>query len=168
METGHLFDEIDRAGFRYDIILVDPFHTYEISYRDLVCALDVVTDRGTIVVHDCLPAGEDLISPEFVPGPWCGLTFMAFVDFVRERSGLAYLTVDTDCGCGVIRRGNDLSERSSQESDAWAAARSDPKAAYSYMIENKSTVLNLLSVDAFKDAELCRSRAHLLTPREYR
>jgi hypothetical protein len=94
---------IRERGYRYDLILVDPLHEYGASMRDLTEALGLLTDRGTIVVHDCLPPTAELAGPNFRVGDRCGLTHRAYLDFVFARANLEYRTVDIDYGCGVIR-----------------------------------------------------------------
>jgi hypothetical protein len=89
---------------RFDIMLVDPFHTYPDSSRDLAAAFALLEAGGTMVVHDCLPPDAAFAAPEFTPGGWCGVTYKAFIDFVVGRRDLRYLTVDTDYGCGVVRK----------------------------------------------------------------
>jgi hypothetical protein len=158
MRTKDLFETIQALGFRYDIVLVDPFHTYDISYRDLVDALGIITDRGTVVVHDCFPDSEDLVDPDFTPGNWCGVTFMAFIDFLKDHPELAYSTVDTDYGCGVFGRGGVRPTMQDETINGWDAARRDAKAAYRFLSENSGPLLNLMSVEAFKGAELARTR----------
>jgi hypothetical protein len=156
MGTKDLIETIHAFGLRYDIVLVDSFHLYDSSYRDVADAFSLMTDRGATVVHDCLPPSEDLVSGEFVPGSWCGVSFLAFVDFVQNTTGLAYRTVDTDFGCGVIRKTDAEQVSAAKESlkQDWARVRHDPKEAYRFMMENKVPLLNLLSVDEFRQAEL--------------
>jgi hypothetical protein len=155
-----LFESIHALGLRYDIALVDPFHSYDISYRDLADALGIITDRGAVVIHDCFPPNEDLISQSWTPGDWCGVTFMAFIDFLNDNRGLTYATVDTDYGCGVLRNGNAQPARKRELLDAWKAMRHDTGAAYRFMSENKASLLNVMSVDEFKAAEMQRLRAN--------
>jgi len=157
LDATELFDGLHGQGLRYDVILVDSFHFYDTSYRDLAAALRLLSDGGSIVVHDCLPTREDLVRPDFVPGkPWCGLTFMAYVDFVNRREDLAHLTVDTDYGCGVVRKRGSTRKRPPPEAvmAAWDEAKSDPKAAFRCLTAHKAALLNLVSVEAFKRAEL--------------
>jgi len=45
---------------KYDVILVDPFHEYETTIRDLREACDLVQPNGTIIVHDCFPTDEKI------------------------------------------------------------------------------------------------------------
>jgi hypothetical protein len=92
------------SGVTYDLILVDPFHDYEQSLRDLRAARSFLAAKGTIVVHDCRPPDRELASPEFLVGAWCGVTYKAYLDFMLEAGDLQFCTVDVDHGCGIIRR----------------------------------------------------------------
>lgn len=103
-DSSALFAQIAALGRRYDVILVDPFHTYCCSRRDLMLAFSLLGDRGTLVVHDCNPPNRASVHPTFRPGRWCGVTYAAFLDFVGSRPDLDYCTVDADYGCGIIRR----------------------------------------------------------------
>ena len=83
---------------------------------------------------------------------------MRRVDFVTERR-LTYTTVDTDCGCGVIRKRDSKEALSPELIEGWESVRHDAKAAYRFMSENKDQLLRLLSVDEFKNFELRRHAA---------
>ncbi len=96
--------EIRARGMRYDIILVDPFHEYDTSYRDLSDAFELVEASGFLVVHDCLPPNRDTAAPKYIDGEWCGVTYKAYLDFVCERRDLEYRTIDVDYGCGIIHK----------------------------------------------------------------
>lgn len=87
---------------RFDIALVDSRHEYLLSWRDMATVFALLRDGGAMIVHDCLPPGDDLVDPEPQPGAWCGTSYKAFVDFVIDRPDLDYLTVDADFGCGVV------------------------------------------------------------------
>jgi hypothetical protein len=158
MGTEDPIETIHAFGLRDDIVLVDSFHLYETSYRDLVDAFSLIKERRSIVVHDCIPPSEDLISAEFVPGSWCGVTFLAFIDFVKNTPGLTYTTVDTDYGCGIIRKGDEAQALVQMDGlrQGWAALRHDAKAAYRFMMENKMSFLNISSTDEFRHVELNR------------
>jgi hypothetical protein len=150
--TTDLVETIHAFGFRYDLVLVDSFHTYDLSYRDLSDAFGVLAPGGAIVVHDCLPTDDgDLISLHFNPGSWCGVSFIAYIDFVTSGRALGYLTVDTDYGCGIIRAAGSQPAFSGDLMDAWKAVRHDAKAAYRFLIQNKGPLLNLVSVDEFTE-----------------
>jgi hypothetical protein len=92
---------IRRENRTFDIALIDPFHEYGTSWRDLDEGFKLIGPGGTLVVHDCLPPHRELVSPTFTPGAWC---YAAYIDFVSDRDDLAFYTVDTDYGCGVIKK----------------------------------------------------------------
>ncbi|MGB9365915.1 MAG: hypothetical protein WCE79_07875 [Xanthobacteraceae bacterium] len=154
MRTAELFETIRSLSLCYDVVLVDPFHTYDATYRDLVEALSITSDRGAVVVHDCYPPSEDLVAREWSRAAWCGVTFMAFIDFLKNNPELTYATVDTDYGCGVFRKGSTRTKVPGAVANGWEAVRNDEKAAYRFMRDNADSLLNLVSVDAFKAAEL--------------
>ena len=85
MNIGECISEISAKGLRYDIILVDPFHDYASSYRDLAAAFDLLDAGGMLVVHDCRPPNIAAATPEFIEGEWCGVTYKAYLDFVFAR-----------------------------------------------------------------------------------
>src|SRR4051812_30655777 len=153
LRSASLFETIQALGLRYDIVLVDSFHTYDASSRDLTDALRILTDRGTVVVHDCLPPTADLVGHDWTPGSWCGVTFMAFIDFVNDHPELAYSTVDIDYGCGIVRKGGPRPALSGEIADGWRAAQRDAASAFRFMTDNKDRLLNLMSADAFMAAE---------------
>jgi hypothetical protein len=116
----------DRVSF--DIMLVDTYHSYEHSLRDLQVAFALLEPGGAMVVHDCLPTSARMATPQYVHGAWCGLTCLAFVDFVLGREDIRYATVDCDYGCGVIRKveqapkaANRTRERQQQTIAIWQA-----------------------------------------------
>jgi hypothetical protein len=88
----------------FDLIFVDPWHTYESSLRDIQLALTLLTPEGTLVLHDCYPTTPELATPETHPGDWMGQTYLAFLDVARARPELAHSVVDLDCGCGLLWR----------------------------------------------------------------
>jgi hypothetical protein len=151
LDSRQCVADIHRRNLRYDIILVDPWHEYATSYRDLTDALSLVTDNGSIVVHDCLPPTEETVSPTWVPVAWCGLTFMAYVDFVTRHDVIRYRTVDTDYGCGVIQKGRQSPNNrpSSALLESWKELSGDPSAAFRFLQDNKHELLQLNSIEEF-------------------
>ena len=157
LDTGDVMAAMRARDQRYDIILVDSFHLYDLSYRDIADALSLLADNGTLIVHDCVPASEDLVSAEYRDGWWCGVTFIAYVDFIHAVSGISHVTVDTDFGCGIIRR-NTGAQAAARVPEGWDAVRGDAATAYRFMRENAAALVNLVSVDEFRRAELERAR----------
>lgn len=84
---------------RFDLAVVDPFHSYDSSWECLGLALALLRPGGVMLVHDCLPPLE-LTQQSFVDGDWCGVTFAAFHD-LGEARGLHWFTLNADFGIGV-------------------------------------------------------------------
>ena len=69
-------------------------------------------------MHDCLPPRSEIAVPNYIQGEWCGVSYQAYVDFISQRHDLAVYTVDTDYGCGVIRKLVDPSPESATAAGA--------------------------------------------------
>jgi len=143
---------------KYDLIFVDSFHTYECSMRDLLLARTLLTERGTIVVHDCNPYDEDLASPTYRPGAWCGTTYAALIDFILNSSDLVHCTIDDDVGLGIIRRGL---QRPCDEAlqQIWERFRADDALRYKVFASHKQRLLNLVSIEQFERDERLELRS---------
>jgi hypothetical protein len=164
-EIDDCLNEIKRRQLGFDIILVDPWHEYGTSWRDLNVAFDLISEGGALVVHDCLPPRSGpVISPTYVEGEWCGVTYEAYLDFVLGRADLDYYTVDTDYGCGVIRKkGHAASSaprvaglsRSTEPQEQqsliarWRSLGDDLEATFGFFEANRTALLRLISVDEF-------------------
>ncbi|HSH93263.1 MAG TPA: class I SAM-dependent methyltransferase [Roseimicrobium sp.] len=92
------------AGRRYDVIFLDPWHSYEDSIHDLKLGLELLADGGVMVVHDCCPTRREITVPDYIEGEWMGVTYLAFLDLMRDRPELDYCVADMDYGCAVIWR----------------------------------------------------------------
>lgn len=92
---------------KYDIIFVDGLHTAEQVYKDVENGLKVLKKGGTIVMHDCNPPTEWHQRPAEQyngSGSWNGTVWKAFVK-LRNNPDLKMLTIDTDCGVGIVQQG---------------------------------------------------------------
>jgi hypothetical protein len=151
------FEQIMRTGRKYDVVFVDPFHTYDCSRRDLAHAFDVLDDQGTMIVHDCSPAVRELAIPKHRPGElWCGVTYAAFIDFVGSRDDLEFYTVDSDYGCGIVRRrpgGNAASDNRIAPRKrlplGWRLASLVDATRWRYFDAHRRELLRLRSVEQF-------------------
>ena len=145
----------------YGIVFVDPFHTYDCSATDLAGAYALLRSGGIMVVQDCNPECASLTAPEFVPGDWLGVTYMAFIDFILGRRELGFYTVDTDYGCGVVYKDRKLPRGSSPVSNgarerlthAWNATRHDDAARFEFFAQHRRELLNLKSIEEFAALE---------------
>ncbi len=123
----------------FDLIFIDCLHHADQVGRDMINALDVLNDNGTIVVHDCNPISEEwqLVPPPRNPNAWTGDVWKTWVKWRATHRDLTMFVVDTDFGCGVIRRGR-------QET-----VELPKKLTYDLLDRNRIPWLNLVSVSEF-------------------
>ncbi len=152
-------DALLLAEQRYDVILVDPWHSYAASAADLHGALCLLRPGGVLVVHDCNPTDPELVSPEFRAGGWCGVTYQAFIDFVLSAEPAGHCVVDSDYGCGVVfTQGCAVPEglRTVRPGRRlvfeWAIAREDDAARFAFFSRNRQALLNMVEPFDFADA----------------
>ncbi len=167
LDIDACLDKIAAEGLTFDIILVDSWHEYETSWRDLNAAFRLIGEGGMLLVHDCLPPRAEIAGPDPMPGEWCGVSYQAYIDFVTGRDDLAYYTVDVDFGCGVVLkkrtpsplrralkavaasfRGKPSGRRARLLED-WKAECKDRAAAYAFFRAHKRKLLKLISIDEF-------------------
>ena len=154
LDIGESLKKISDEDRRFDIALVDSWHEYETSWRDLLEGFRLIREGGTLVVHDCLPPRSEIAVPNYIQGEWCGVSYQAYLDFISERHDLAVYTVDTDYGCGVIRKLADPSPESATAAGAellgdWRSKRDDPMEAFAFFQAHKQVLLNLITTDEF-------------------
>lgn len=127
---------------KYDIVFVDGLHLHEQAYRDIVNSLDNLNDGGVIVVHDCNPTSEITQRRERASDAWHGDVWKAIVQLRTENADLEIYTVDTDEGCGIIRKGKQVLIKKDSEEDLYS---------YNFFDANRKHLLNLISVEEFKN-----------------
>lgn len=91
----------------FDIIFIDGDHEEEQVLKDVLNSLKILSDEGTIVMHDCNPINEWRQRPfsEFKEGEkWNGTVWRAYIQ-LRKREDLSMYVIDADEGTGVIQRG---------------------------------------------------------------
>jgi hypothetical protein len=153
-ENGEeLFEKLIRSGERFDVVFVDPYHTYSASLRDLVYGLQLVKPNGIVLVHDCFPPNEFAASPTFISGEWCGLTFAAYLDVILFKPEIQYFTIDSDYGCGVIYRAGEFPQfqyasKNSELIQQWRMLSLQEK--YAFFEKHHHELLNLISTDEFQ------------------
>lgn len=148
-----MFLEILRSGERFDIVFVDPWHTYECSMRDLVFGRQLVNPNGTLLVHDCNPTNQTCTDPKFRPGEWCGVTFAAYLDMVLFAEGTPYVTVDTDYGCGIMSEHPVITPLLSRCTNAELIAQWPKlglKEKYPFFEQHRAELLQLMPLEKFQ------------------
>lgn len=90
---------------KFDIVFVDGLHHADQVYKDIINSLAFLNDNGTIVCHDMSPTEEIYQRVPRETRIWNGDCWKAFVQLRAERNDLEMFTINTDWGCGVIRKG---------------------------------------------------------------
>ena len=90
----------------FDVIFIDGLHHADQVYKDILNSLMFLNDGGHIVCHDMNPTQEKHQIVPYQGGIWNGDCWKAFVKLRQERSDLEMFVVDTDHGCGLIKKGN--------------------------------------------------------------
>ena len=147
-----MVNELKLRSDKFDICLVDAFHTYDFTTRDLTCAYDLLADGGVLVVHDCSPPNEAWASPIFAPFNWSGEFYRSYLDFVLTRDDLDYCTVDVDYGCGIIFKNRivDMVEPVEPKLVAeWFDVHNDPQLALKFFFKNRAMLLRIISGKSF-------------------
>ena len=85
----------------FDCIFIDGLHAYEQVSRDIYNAMACLSDRGIILLHDCMPCtiGEQAMPREQVH--WFGDVWKAIVE-QRTRPDVDTAVCTVDRGVGVI------------------------------------------------------------------
>jgi hypothetical protein len=89
---------------RFDIILVDPFHEYYHSKRDLFLLSSLLTENGVLLCHDCYPYNKDIAVPRFFLGPWSGETYIAFIEMAYNNPENYFCIINRDTGVGIMSK----------------------------------------------------------------
>ena len=136
----------------FDVIFIDGLHEAHQVYRDVLNALRVLRPNGMILLHDCNPNTEFKAS-SFFPGKdilWNGDVWKALVALRIVRNDLDIVTIDTDHGVGVIRRGAPTAHLP----DHWKETLGDyPIHRLNYpdhLEPHRDELLNLMTIREFK------------------
>ena len=121
---------------KFDIIFIDGLHHYQQVLKDIENSLNHLSENGTIVCHDCLPTTEKMQERNDRGGEWTGDVWKAIAELRVERIDLDIKVVDTDYGCGIIRKGTNIPYITNENYKT-----------YTYYSNNKNELLNVISTD---------------------
>lgn len=117
----------------FDLIFVDADHDHRQVEKDIENSLNALSEGGTIVCHDMNPTTFEMQKVPRETGIWTGDCWKAFLKF-RERPDLFMCVLDTDYGCGIIRKGKQTPIKVENPT-------------YEQFTEHKKEWLNLIPVD---------------------
>jgi hypothetical protein len=123
----------------FDLIFIDGLHIYDQVYRDITNSLAVLSSNGYIICHDTNPTSEERQQVPWTGGDWNGDCWKAFVKLYSERTDLEMITIDTDEGISIIKKGK-------QET-----LTLDSELTYQELEKNRKKWLNLKSKSEFRE-----------------
>jgi hypothetical protein len=121
----------------FDLVFIDGLHHADQVERDIINALKVLNDNGTIVVHDCNPLSKEMQIVPRQQNVWTGDVWKAWVKLRGTRPDLKMYVVDADAGCGIIRRGTQVT------------IELPKNLKYEALDKNRKKFLNLVDVNFF-------------------
>lgn len=104
MHSNNLEKYLLSLNKTFDLICIDTWHEHNVSSRDFRIISSVLSDSGILVSHDCYPWNRTVANRVFIPGEWCGETYISFVEFAYNNPDLYYTILKTDTGIGIISK----------------------------------------------------------------
>ena len=149
VEQDQVPELLEQMGRQFDLIVMDPFHEYNVSIRDLYLNYSLLTDDGIIVSHDCYPPTRPQACALYTPGKWCGETYIALVQFARDHPHLYYAVTTTDHGIGIISKQYMSSMSNSlcqdHQDELLRLHRLGSSNTYSYFRQHSALLINVLN-----------------------
>tara|TARA_Y100000401_G_scaffold96447_1_gene83505 strand:- start:321 stop:944 length:624 start_codon:yes stop_codon:yes gene_type:complete len=140
ISSDRFFELLEGEDIKYDLIFIDGLHYSQQVKKDIENSLKHLQPYGMIMLHDCNPQTyESQVVPR-MSSTWHGDVWKAYVEFKHTHPQFKTYVVDTDCGCGIIVNNEDHSKSS------W-----DFDYDYKNLEKNRIELLNLISVDEFKE-----------------
>lgn len=90
---------------RFDLVFVDGLHHAEQALRDICNGLTVLTERGMVIVDDCLPASEEEQHRDPARADvasWTGDVWKAIAFLRSQAPALFTRVIDCDHGVGIV------------------------------------------------------------------
>ena len=122
---------------KFDMIFIDGLHLEHQVTQDIINASKVLNEGGAIMLHDCLPHSE-----EFTLVHNSGTVYRSVIALRCQVDNVEIYTIDTDCGCTVIRKGKQT---------LWTDASEQQAKLYAYYAAHKKELMNIISVEEFNE-----------------
>ena len=100
------------SDYKWDLIFIDGLHTADQVERDILNSINHLSEKGSIVLHDCNPPEEEYARAEYynfntpAGGIWNGTVWKSIYKFRSLRPDLDICVADCDWGVGIIKKGN--------------------------------------------------------------
>lgn len=95
-------DEFFKTKRKYDLIFIDGNHEASQAYKDIINALNHLTEGGTVVCHDIYPYNELMQRVPRQTKEWTGDCWKAW-EFIKAKYKLDMTVITDDYGIGIIK-----------------------------------------------------------------
>jgi len=136
--SDDFFELIKGHDIKYDIIFIDGLHHKEQVDKDIKNSLNHLVPNGYILLHDCNPISYEAQKVPRETVVWNGDVWESIVNLRLNRSDLEVKVVDTDFGVGIVNFGKVTPYNKSKD------------ITWEYFQENKKELINLITVEEFK------------------
>jgi hypothetical protein len=143
MKSDEFFSRLNPKK-KYDIIFIDGLHIEEQVDRDIKNSLNHLSPNGIIVMHDCNPRSWEHQAVPRIQKAWNGTVWKSFVKLRCTEPNLFMCVVDTDHGCGIIKKG---------KQEVYNKFPLRRCLIYNFFKNHKKELLNLISIEEFKRSE---------------
>lgn len=143
MNSDDAFEKIMKENKTYDIIFIDGLHLeYQVD-KDIENSLQVLNPNGIIIVHDCLPPAKEYASdPRTREINWNGTVYKSIINLRYDKDDLFICTINTDWGCGLIKR-------SKKKQKQYNKVSKEKAKTWDYFFNNKKELLNIIEISDF-------------------
>jgi len=148
IHSNDLENQLTLLNKTFDLICIDTWHEYDISSRDFRLISPLLNENGILISHDCYPWNKIVANPSYIPGAWCGETYISFVNFAYNNPNMFYTVLNIDTGIGIISKkqlnglSNTMDRNKQEKLLSLQNTSNDP---YTYFIENSKDIINAKS-----------------------
>lgn len=135
--SDEYFNQLDENE-KFDLIFIDGLHHYEQVLKDIDNSLVHLNENGSILCHDCLPHTERMQLREDLGGEWTGDVWKAMFILMKTRNDIKLRVIDTDYGCGLIRK------------ETQDIKNFDDELTYEFYQKNKNKILDIITPKDFE------------------
>ncbi len=126
---------------KWDIIFIDGLHEEAQVDKDILNSLRHLKRNGVIVMHDCNPPTWKHQAVPRLQKVWNGNTWKSFVKLRVTAPHLFMYTVESDWGCGIIKKG---------KQEVYDKASLKECLRYKYFDKHRYELLKLVQPGEFK------------------
>jgi hypothetical protein len=151
VELTNLEKKLKELNNTYDLIVIDPYHEYNVSYDNFNLLLSFLKNDGCIISHDCCPSDVKLSTPtpKYIYFDWSGQTYLAFVKLAYNNPELFYSILNIDTGIGIISKTKQDGLKTNLDKYKQSQLLkidflNDYDKAYAYFINNSNNIINLI------------------------